>query len=385
MTLALIERLTDIVVLGEILMPLFNPPIWIADEAIELPKEFQPLEPCGQGAYGFVFTAEVHSPNGTAKVAIKKMGNVLGKETTARRFLRELIILRHMSHDNILHLIEVIMPTSKRSKDIYVVYEMMDCDLGSVLKSKQRLSPGQKALIFYQLMRGLKYMHSVGVMHRDIKPRNLLVNANCDLKICDLGLARLEVGEANMTDYACTRWYRAPEMVYHKPNYDKKVDIFSAACVFCELISLKPLLPGSNSDEQLELILRRLGRVADEDILDVPPGYYKTLVTGLNHSLSAEGDLRKHLFGDRVPGNGNAINLIRRMLHFNQNKRPNAVDILRDPLFGELRMEEDEPACESDTLFLDWDAGEHLSGIAQIRAAIYQEGARIRSIRKNYN
>lgn len=100
----------------------------------------------------------------------------------------------------------------------------------------------------------MKYMHSARILHRDLKPRNLLVNSNCDLKICDFGLARadlpdLRVRAAQMTDYVATRWYRAPEVLLSFKKYSSAMDVWSAGCIFAELLLRKPLLPGNDTQQ----------------------------------------------------------------------------------------------------------------------------------------
>ena len=97
--------------------------------------------------------------------------------------------------------------------DVYVMYELMDTDLHQIIRSNQPLSDDHAQYFVYQLLRGLKYIHSANVLHRDLKPSNLLLNANCDLKICDFGLARTNKEQEYMTEYVVTRWYRAPEIL----------------------------------------------------------------------------------------------------------------------------------------------------------------------------
>lgn len=106
----------------------------------------------------------------------------------------------------------------------------------------------------YQLLRGLKYIHSANVLHRDLKPSNLLLNANCDLKICDFGLARTTSETDFMTEYVVTRWYRAPELLLNCSEYTAAIDIWSVGCIFMEIIRREPLFPGKDYVQQLTLI-----------------------------------------------------------------------------------------------------------------------------------
>lgn len=128
------------------------------------------------------------------EVAIKKMERTFEHALFAKRTLRELKILRLLHHENIIELKTIIKPESREKFDeIYAVFELMETDLGSIIKSKQELSIDHIQFFLYQVLRGMKYCHSAGILHRDLKPRNLLVNANCDLKICDFGLSRADL------------------------------------------------------------------------------------------------------------------------------------------------------------------------------------------------
>lgn len=114
------------------------------------------------------------------------------------------------------------------------------------------------------MQRGLKYVHSAGVIHRDLQPGNILINENCDLKICGFGLARVQ--ESHMTGYVSTRSYRAPEVMLTWQRYNEKVDIWSAGCIFAEMLHGKPLFAGRDHVEQLCAITEVLG-TPDEDLL----------------------------------------------------------------------------------------------------------------------
>lgn len=147
------------------------------------------IRPIGKGAYGTVCSADDLLTS--ERVAIKKIGNVFDSPLDARRTLREIRLLRRLHHENIVGLRDVFPPPAASAgafQDIYMVYDLLDTDLHQIIRSPQLISPEHVRFMTYQLIRGLAYLHSAGVVHRDLKPSNLLLNANCDLKICDFGL-----------------------------------------------------------------------------------------------------------------------------------------------------------------------------------------------------
>ncbi|KAI9350779.1 kinase-like domain-containing protein [Obelidium mucronatum] len=147
--------------------------------------------------------------------------------------------------------------------EIYLVQDLMEADLHQIIHSGQELSDPHFQYFMYQLCRGLKYIHSANVLHRDLKPGNLLVNADCELKICDFGLAR---GLANstggddtsgfMTEYVATRWYRAPEIMLRSRSYTKAIDMWSVGCIFAELLGSRPLFRGRDYPDDDEVLQR---------------------------------------------------------------------------------------------------------------------------------
>ena len=145
------------------------------------------LENIGSGAYGVVCSA-IHKRTND-KVAIKKIPAVFDVDTTAKRTYREIKILKHFKHDNIIAIREILKPKLSCSefRDVYVVLDLMESDLHRIIHSNQPLSDEHVRYFLYQILRGLKYIHSANVIHRDLKPSNLLVNENCELKIGDFG------------------------------------------------------------------------------------------------------------------------------------------------------------------------------------------------------
>ena len=127
----------------------------------------------------------------------------------------------------------------------------------------------------HMYQRGLKYVHSAGVVHRDLKPSNILINENCDLKICDFGLARIQ--DPQMTGYVSTRYYRAPEIMLTWQKYDVEVDIWSAGCIFAEMLEGKPLFPGKDHVNQFSIITELLGTPPDEVIQTIGSENVKAL------------------------------------------------------------------------------------------------------------
>ena len=164
----------------------------------EIEKRYEIIDPIGSGAYGVVVAAKdttiEEKEDESNLVAIKKIVKAFEHRVFSLRTYRELKIQRLLEHENVLGIKRILKPFDKKDfNEIYVVTELMETDLGVIIKSGQALSDDHIEFFLYQLLRGLKYIHSAGIYHRDLKPRNLLVNSNCDLKICDFGLARADI------------------------------------------------------------------------------------------------------------------------------------------------------------------------------------------------
>lgn len=238
-------------------------------------KRYTMIRVIGSGAYGVVISAKdgnkQSQSSSNSSVAIKMVPKAFSDEIDAKRILREIKLLNHFQHDNIVNLIDMMPPNVKHLEDftdVYMVTELMETDLHRIIYSKQKLSIEHVQYFIYQVLRGLKYIHSCRVLHRDLKPSNLLVNSNCDLKICDFGLARGIHSASNesshpdgprqtllLTEYVVTRWYRAPEIMLACHEYSYPVDVWSVGCIFAELILRKPYFPGDDYIDQVRLLL----------------------------------------------------------------------------------------------------------------------------------
>ena len=225
--------------------------------------KFSYVRTIGSGAYGVVISAEDNTRD--SKVAIKMVPNAFHDEIDAKRILREIKLLKHFRHENIISILDMMPPNVRYLEDfndVYIVTDLMETDLHRIIYSKQNLSIDHVQYFVYQILRALKYIHSANVLHRDLKPSNLLVNANCDLKICDFGLARGIVPEEEsmaqkdgesmlLTEYVVTRWYRAPEIMLSCHEYTKPIDLWSVGCIFAELLGRKPYFPGEDYIDQV--------------------------------------------------------------------------------------------------------------------------------------
>ena len=261
-------------------------------QRFEVDVRYKNLKMIGAGAYGLVCKA-TDTVTGE-EVAIKKVRDVFTDLVDAKRILRELKLLMHLGkHANIVHIRDIMInpPNSEDFKDLYIVTNKYDCDLYRILNSGQTLTDDHFSWFLYQLLCGLKYVHSANVMHRDLKPSNLLVNANCDLALCDFGLARGEPGPGvAMTEYVVTRWYRAPELLCENTTYDNMVDMWSVGLIFAEILTKQPLLQGKDYMDQLSRIIKLVGAVSDEDMKCIQVDGAREMVSALSKKYPTPKD-----------------------------------------------------------------------------------------------
>ncbi|KAI5440425.1 mitogen-activated protein kinase 19 [Lathyrus oleraceus] len=307
-------------------------------------NRYKILEVIGKGSYGVVCAAiDTHTGG---KVAIKKIHDVFEHNCDAIRILREVKLLRLLRHPDIVEIKRIMLPPSKREfKDIYVVFELMESDLHQVIKANDDLTREHQQFFLYQMLRALKFMHTANVYHRDLKPKNILANANCKLKVCDFGLARVAFNDTSTTtfwtDYVATRWYRAPELCgSFFAKYTPAIDIWSIGCIFAEVLTGKPLFPGKSIVHQLDLIT---------DLLGTPPS---EIIAGVRNEKARKYlmDMRKKLpvpFERKFPNaDPLALRLLQRLLAFDPKDRPTAQEALSDPFFKGLARIEREPSSQ---------------------------------------
>ncbi|XP_065173575.1 mitogen-activated protein kinase 1 [Atheta coriaria] len=313
----------------------------IRGQAFEVGPRYTNLFYIGEGAYGMVVAA--YDTVTKTKVAIKKI-SPFEHQTYSQRTLREIKILTRFRHENIIDIRDILRAvTIEEMKDVYIVQWLMETDLYKLLKS-QRLSNDHVCYFLYQILRGLKYIHSANVLHRDLKPSNLLLNTTCDLKICDFGLARVADPEHDhtgfLTEYVATRWYRAPEIMLNSKGYTKSIDIWSVGCILAEMLSNRPIFPGKHYLDQLNHILGVLGSPSQEDLDCI-----------INEK--ARGYLQSLPFKPKVPwvklfpnADPKALDLLDKMLTFNPHNRIVVEDALAHPYLETYYDPADEPVAE---------------------------------------
>ncbi|KAK8801135.1 hypothetical protein WA158_001905 [Blastocystis sp. Blastoise] len=353
----------------------------------------------GKGAYGTVYLADDRKVGD--KVAIKRIDDVFRTKTDAKRTLREIAILRQCNHVNICKLRDVLVPTNEINyRNLWIVQEFGGWDLSKIIKSARKINGwGSRHVksIIYQMLCGLLYMQSLNIVHRDMKPSNILMSDNCNIRIIDFGLAR-QISQQNnresdgrasfneemersgsisipnpsqperqLTQHVVTRWYRAPELILLQGHYNSAIDVWSVGCIMAELLQTlepgisrpQPLFPGStcfplsakrNEKErtekfgeeftrqthQLEKIFHVIGTPSKEDIEVLEDCPMKEFLLSLDPIPPRD-------LHDYFPNaDEDAIELLKGMLAFNQNERISVRDALSSPYLSQVRKEEDE-------------------------------------------
>ncbi|CAL5003978.1 unnamed protein product [Urochloa decumbens] len=301
-------------------------------------KYVPPIRPVGRGACGIICAAV--NAQTREEVAIKKIGNAFDNQIDAKRTLREIKLLRHMNHENVISIKDIIRPPRRENfNDVYIVYELMDTDLHHLLRSNQPLTDDHCQYFVYQLLRGLKYVHSANVLHRDLRPSNLLLNAKCDLKIGDFGLARTTTETDFMMEYVVTRWYRAPELLLNCSEYTQAIDMWSVGCIFGEIVTREPLFPGKDYVHQLRLITELVGSPDDTSL-----GFLRS--DNARRYVRSLPQYPKQHFRARFPTmSSGAVDLLEKMLVFDPSKRIPVDEALCHPYLASLHEINDEPSC----------------------------------------
>lgn len=278
----------------------------------------------GEGAYGKVYKA-LNLKN-QRFVALKCLILEQEQEGLPYTALREIKLLQNLKSKYIVQLSEVLTV----EKSIYMVFEYMDYDLeGFLAHPESNITPNNIRFLMRQVLSGLTYLHERGVVHRDLKGSNILLNKKGDLKIADFGLARIFDQKRNQdyTNRVITLWYRPPELLLGSTNYYTEVDIWGAGCIMVEMFSRRTLFPGKDEIDQLDSIYKLMGTPNSDSwpgIEDLP--WYQLLYPKNIYSSQF-----KEMFSKLIPLT--ALNLIEKMLCINPKSRISASEALLSDYF----------------------------------------------------
>lgn len=292
----------------------------------------------GSGTFGVVWSVTKNKDQVTEKkFAIKKLREPFQSSISAKRVYREIRLLKHVAHENVIKLLHLKKDSEsvQNLKEIYLVTELMDCDLSHVIENSDNLEYERITDIIYQILRGLKYLHSSNIIHRDLKPSNITINRQLVVKIIDFGLARSEIAE--MTAGVVTLWYRAPELLLNC-NYTKSIDLWSVGCILYELFYETPLFKGVNHIDQIQKTLEIVGFSLEDCNLVLKP-------EAIDH-LKAFGNFPRVNFFEKfsfIIRDRNAIDLMNSLLVVDPIKRLTAEQALKHDYVKELHDPENEP------------------------------------------
>jgi len=283
--------------------------------------KYEKLQKIGEGTYGVVYKAKNRETG--QFIALKKIRLENEDEGIPSTAIREISILKEMIHPTIVSLLDVVNYDNK----LYLVFEFLDQDLKKYMDSVSSLSHGLVQSYCKQLLQGLTYCHQRRIVHRDLKPQNLLIDKKGSLKIADFGLARAFcVPVRQYTHEVVTLWYRAPEILLGSATYSIPVDIWSAGCIFAEMLSKKPIFPGDSEIDQLFKIFRQMG-TPTEDVwhgCTSLPDYKPSFPKWKKQELSK-------VFENSHPA---AIDLLEKMLIYEPAQRVSAREALNHPYFS---------------------------------------------------
>ncbi|CAI5456787.1 unnamed protein product [Caenorhabditis angaria] len=305
---------------------------------------YNPIQNIGSGAFGIVCEAEETSSR--TRVAIKKIAHASATPTLARRTLREIRVLRHIKHNNIVRLRDIFRTNGPLGIDVFLVMDLMSINLHQVIYSWECLKEEDILSFLMQLLNGLQYLHKASIAHRDLKPSNLLVDENLNLQIADFGMAKCYHKEAlraddpdehcfYMTQHVATLPYRAPELLYVLPEHSTAVDMWAVGCIFGEMVLKSEVFPGRNVQNQIRMLLAVFGRPPQHIINEVRCDRTRKLIEDADNFVELTWE--EFLFNKNRSENQNifenceAVSFIRQLFEVDANDRLTIDEALNHP------------------------------------------------------
>ncbi|XP_054162769.1 cyclin-dependent kinase 2-like [Oppia nitens] len=296
------------------------------DKMKTIEESFSKIEKIGEGSYGIVYKAK-DKHNGSL-VALKKIRLDSESEGVPSTAIREIALLKELNHPNVVRLHDVV----HCDKNLYLVFEYLNQDLKKLLDSTSSgLARSLVKSYMWQLLQGLAHCHSHRVLHRDLKPQNLLIDTNGNIKLGDFGLARsIGLPIRTYTHEVVTLWYRSPEILLGSHFYGPSVDVWSLGCIFAEMVTKRALFPGDSEIDQLFRIFRTLG-TPDEKVwpgVSNYPDYKSTFPQWTKQDISK---LLPNMESD-------SIDLIAKLLTYDPNRRISARKALSHRYFKDVSI-----------------------------------------------
>ncbi|KAJ7480155.1 kinase-like domain-containing protein [Mycena galericulata] len=284
------------------------------------------LEKLGEGTYATVFKGRSRTTNEI--VALKEI-NLDAEEGTPSTAIREISLMKELKHVNIVRLHDVIHTETK----LILIFEFCEQDLKKYMDQhgdRCALDPATVRSFMFQLLKGTNFCHENQVLHRDLKPQNLLINRKGELKLGDFGLARaFGVPVNTFSNEVVTLWYRAPDVLLGSRTYSTSIDVWSCGCIFAEMISGVPLFRGKDTQDQLLHIMRILGTPSDQQLAKMAKDSPE--ITLKSFPRCPKIDLAQVL----PKASPAALDLLERLLKFDPAERISALDALSHPYFTE--------------------------------------------------
>ncbi|EAY21309.1 CMGC family protein kinase [Trichomonas vaginalis G3] len=278
------------------------------------------LNRIGQGTYGVVYKAQ--NTQNKEIVAIKRIKFESQEEGIPSTAIREIALLKELKHPNIVQLYDVV----HSQHTLTLIFEYCDWDLRRYMQSKNNMLSQEEIISFsYQLLRALEFIHSKYIIHRDVKPQNILLNRKGELKLADFGLARSTfIPVDSLSTEVITRWYRPPEILLGNQNYGFPVDVWSAGCVIVEMITGQPLFQCASNEELMEKVTVLFGSEAVERAFP---------------EIKKQSDVLQPVGLQNIIPNTNPelLQLVLALLEVDPSKRISAADSLKLPIFKNIQ------------------------------------------------